>query len=273
MVHDPREGVTAHGMIVTGVGRHRVPSAFEAVLTAAVRAVQEHDGQASLYVYGSVATGEARVPTSDVDLLSIGLDRDVAGTVSRQLSATYASICRAVEIGPAERGDFVGDGDEAYGNLVFVRHYGVPLIGQGSTALDDVLDDAYRADVRAARGFNGDIAQHAERWREALMTVRDRPALGRVIARKTLLAVAGLVSVHDSTWTTDRARAALRWAVIQPALREELELLCRWSENLETPTASEITEVLDGVVADVVSAFATMIGLWQQGDAGGRSLQ
>ncbi|MCM0638919.1 hypothetical protein [Cellulomonas wangsupingiae] len=38
------------------------------------------------------------------------------------------------------------------------------------------------------------------------------------VARKTLLAVAGLVSVHDHTWTTDRSRAVRRWCEIEPAL-------------------------------------------------------
>jgi hypothetical protein len=42
--------------------------------------------------------------------------------------------------------------------------------------------------------------------------------LGRRVARKTLLAVAGLVSVHDTTWTTDREGATQRWSVIDPPL-------------------------------------------------------
>ena len=51
--------------------------------------------------------------------------------------------------------------DESYGNRVFLRHYCVLLAGS----------DAHRpkhdfaGDRRAARGFNGDIAQHVQRWR------------------------------------------------------------------------------------------------------------
>lgn len=45
----------------------------------------------------------------------------------------------------------------------------------------------------ALRGFNGDIAQRLRHWRGALDN--QHPAvLGRAIARKTLFAVAGLVS-------------------------------------------------------------------------------
>lgn len=267
-VRDVFEGVTDEGMIMTGVDRRRVPAAFEPVVTAAVRAVHERAEQASVYLYGSVATGQAHVGTSDVDLLSIGLDTGTAEKLSRQLSERFASVCRAVEIGPAECPHFIGESDEAYGNRVFLRHYCVCLTSGHPIA----LDRSYRADVRAARGFNGDIGQHAERWREALTTVEDRAALGRRIARKTLLAVTGLVSVHDATWTTDRGSAALRWTVIDPSFRDGLERLSGWSESLDAASGSDITGALDGVVADVVAAFAVTIGLWQRGNAGDPSL-
>jgi hypothetical protein len=91
-------------------------------------------------------------------------------------------------------------GDEAYGNRVFLRHYCVPLLGP-----DRVRGDAeYPGDAAAARGFNGDLAMHLQRWRRAAPD----PALGVRMARMALLAVAGLVSVVERTWTTDRAAAA-----------------------------------------------------------------
>ena len=48
-------------------------------MTAANRAVRERAEQASVYLYGSVATGQARIGKSDVDLLSLDPPR------SRQL--------------------------------------------------------------------------------------------------------------------------------------------------------------------------------------------
>jgi hypothetical protein len=71
--------------VLAGRGQHdrgggappvRVPAAFEPVLADAV-AVAGGSG-ASLYVYGSVATGTVRPGSSDVDLLSIDL-LDAAG--------------------------------------------------------------------------------------------------------------------------------------------------------------------------------------------------
>ncbi|WP_425469193.1 nucleotidyltransferase domain-containing protein [Pseudonocardia hierapolitana] len=44
------------------------------------------DSNVSLYLYGSVATGQARIAESDVDLFTIGLPVAAAAEISRELS-------------------------------------------------------------------------------------------------------------------------------------------------------------------------------------------
>lgn len=84
------------------------------------------------------------------------------------------------------------------------------------------------------------------------------------MARKTLLAVAGLVSVHDGSWTTDRYLAARRWAEIRPPQAAALERLAAWSEATRAASRRELQLVLDagGVVGQVVQDFGELIGLW-----------
>ena len=118
--HDPFEGVTPYGAINTGASRARVTESFEPVLDAAVTAVQAAGGEISLYVYGSVATGTARIPRSDVDLLTIRLASPRADELSAALSAEFSQLCRSVEVGATQPGDYVGEDDEAYGNRVFL---------------------------------------------------------------------------------------------------------------------------------------------------------
>lgn len=178
--------------------------------------------------------------------------------MARSLSVRFASLCRAVEAAVAQPGDFSGDTDEAYGGRVFLRHYCVHLTGPDLRA---ALPN-FAADVRAARGFNGDIVQHAERWRVELAGGDDPAQLSRRLARKTLLAVAGLVSVHDDTWTTDRATAAIRWAEIEPSLADDLSMLLAWSRDSATGDEDSVAVALDGVVAQIAVSFETSIGLW-----------
>lgn len=212
-----------------------------------------------MYVYGSVATGQAQIPTSDIDLLTIQLPVDAANQISRVLSSRFNDLCRGVAIAVSTASDFVGDGDEKYGGRVFLHHYCVHLAGPER---DRAVED-FPADARAVRGFNGDIALHARRWRHDLARVKP-DVLGRRVARKTLLAVAGLVSIHDNTWSTDREHAARRWSQIEPDRADDLERLLAWSAERSRPTRSRVAKMLDDTIDLVVATFGEQIGFWNE---------
>lgn len=256
-MRDPDEGLDADGLIVTGSRRDRVAEPFRPVVEAAIEEVQMRGDDCSLYIYGSVATGVAKPGTSDVDLLTIGVPTSDAAAMSTRLSVEFAGVCRAVEVATAYSPDYERDDDESYGNRVFLRHYCVHLVGP------DVGSTLPRSpgDTLAARGFNGDLARHAQQWRESL-THGDDPLLGRKLARKVLLAVAGLVSRHDRCWTTDRATAAQRWAQIDTSTAPGLRTLQRWADGNGDPTADDVRQALDGIVATILSSFERSIGLW-----------
>lgn len=262
---DPREGVGAGGEICTGADRRRVPHAFEPVLAACVIGISDVEASASTYLYGSVATGMARMGTSDVDVLAVGLSPHSASVIQRTLSGRYTSVCRGVEITVGGQQDFLGDDDPAYGGLVFLRHYCVHL--SGPELHPDI--EPFPADARAARGFNGDIRSARDAWMSALTNGTatgdlEAGVLGRRVGRKTLLAVAGLVSVHDVTWTTDRGLAAKRWGEVRPAQMEDLRQLLSWSNGRTTADTGQLNAALapGGIVDQVVGDFRDMIGLW-----------
>lgn len=256
---DPDEGVRQDGTIRTGARRERMPALFEPVVTDAVALADVTT--ASLYLYGSVANGTARPGSSDVDLLAIDLPGTAA--MSRRLSDAWAGLCRGVEVADTTAADYDGDSDAAYGNRVFLRHYCVHLAGPDPAA----ALPAYPADARAARGFNGDLDRHLARWREDLTAGAVPPAkLAVRAARKTLLATAGMVSVRDRTWTTDRARASRRWSEVEPGLAAPLALLQAWSDGTSAASRDDLEETLGphGVVAAVLARFAETVGLWDQ---------
>ena len=181
-MRDVDEGLSASGTIVTGARSGRVPAVFAPVVEAA-RTRFRALGVGSLYLYGSVATGAARSPTSDVDMLTVGSPRREIDAIGRQLSATFTAVCRAVEIAAATLDDYLGDDDEPYGNRVFLRHYCVHLEGpNGQASLPDSAGDA-----RAARGFNGDIGRHAQRWAAVLDQGGDASVLGRRVAAQDIV--------------------------------------------------------------------------------------
>jgi hypothetical protein len=257
-MHDPMEGLTSTGLIRTGVDRAHIPDLYNALLDTVVQRVRAEGSDISVYVYGSVATGQAQPPTSDVDVLTIDLPSTAAGAIGAALSAQFADVCRGVEVAAGTAADIDGDGDEAYGRRVFLHHYCVHLSGPDR----DRARTGFPGDVRAARGFNGDIAHHAQQWRDSVGSTEDEVLLGRRIARKTLLAVAGLVSVHDSIWTTDRQHAAFRWCQVEPDLAEDLTRLLEWATDQGTPGPGAISRILDTAVSPITTQFADRIGLW-----------
>src|ERR1051325_11102522 len=97
--HDPFEGVDVDGMIVTGARRSAIPDEFEPVLQAAIEHLQSVEGSPALYVYGSVATGTARVGSSDLDLVTISLEPAIAKRLASDLTVAFPGLFRSVEIG------------------------------------------------------------------------------------------------------------------------------------------------------------------------------
>src|SRR4051812_50219544 len=100
-MEDPLEGVAPDGSITTGVSRARVPPAFAPVVTAAVAAVHVARPDATLLLYGSVATGRACAGPSDVDLGGGGLPAPAAAGGGGGASAPVPARCRGGEVGPA----------------------------------------------------------------------------------------------------------------------------------------------------------------------------
>jgi hypothetical protein len=71
-----------------------------------------------------------------------------------------------------------------------------------------------------------------------------------------------LVSVHDRTWTTDRATAAARWAQIEPSAAAGLSQLLEWAESAPGTTRDDVGRALAETVQPIVDSFAATIGLW-----------
>lgn len=253
---DPREGLNADGTIRTGVSRERVPGAFEPVVSAVVAEFENvADDSSALLLYGSVATGAARLGQSDVDLIAYGVAREWCRETGERLSSEFSHVCRGVEIAPTSRSDFSGESDECYGNRVFLTHYCVTLAGV------DLAEawGPFRGDRRAARGFNGDIGACVARWRET-------PTRARPIARKTLLAAAGVVSILNNTWTTDREEAARQWGEIEPEFAGEAMTLLEWCESDSSVSDDDVQRALapNGIVANVADRFEATIGWWRE---------
>lgn len=120
-MRDPEEGVAPDGTIRTGVSRARIPPAFLLVIDAVQASIAHRRAEASLYLCGSVATGQAVIGRSDVDLIALDLPARDADAMAAALSERFAGVCREVAVGAGSTAALHDEGDEAYGNRAFLR--------------------------------------------------------------------------------------------------------------------------------------------------------
>jgi uncharacterized protein len=233
VTRDPAEGVDAAGYLVTGAGLTNVPPAYRPVIAdgvAALPAFPELDG---LYLYGSVATGRARPPDSDLDLLALWTSTVDASATVAALSARHAAVVREVGLAEASVDSLAEEADRC-----FLKHYCVPLAGRDRRA--DL--PRCRPSRQLAIGFAGDLPA-------LLRSIVDRAptqeVAARKVARRLLLGVATIESASHGGWTTDRATGAALLAEHHP----------QW-----TDVAARAVQMSAGAPGDVADLLA--LGDW-----------
>ncbi|MFD2077575.1 hypothetical protein SAMN05421678_11286 [Actinopolymorpha cephalotaxi] len=232
MPADPAEGLDADGFIVTGADLVNVRGPYDAVLadvrTTAETALGSH--LHGLYLYGSVATGQAVPPSSDLDLSAIVTDAGAVETCRRlgaELSARHRSVVREVGISPGLLDDLVADNDAGRAERCFLKHY---CVGVAGTDLRPGLPRC-RPDKAIAREFVGELAPRIRQFTERLdaaATPAEVETVAILVARRLLMAAAVVYSIPDRTWTTARAAGAAMLGRHHPAYAVQVSRALAW---------------------------------------------
>lgn len=248
MTRDPAEGVNTDGVIVTGAAIERVPAAYRPVVADCTALVRDVFGDRlhGLYLYGSVATGQARRPDSDLDLMAVwasDVDPAQVASVEATLSKRHAELVREVGIATATLAEVLADDRDGLGWRCFVRHYCVWLAGRD---LRPTLPPC-RASREIADAFNDDVAELLRTWRARLTAAKttvEIAAIARAAARKLLLVTATLESVEHGGWTTDRTTAAALLTTHHPEWAAVAEQALDWCADPAQPTVDDVRRLL-----------------------------
>ena len=249
MTGDPAEGVSADGVIVTGAAADHVRARYRPVVADCTDLLRTVFGDRlhSLYLYGSVATGQAQAPASDLDLAPVWVSDVQPGEVARvagELSARHAALVREVSLASSTLAEVLADDRAGLGMRCFLRHYCVWLTGWD---LRPSLPPC-RPSRAVGVGFNDNVAELVQRWRselDAAQTTAEVAAVARAAARKLLLVTATLESAEHGGWTTDRATGAALLAAHHPQWTVVAGLAVGWSADPGEPDAQDVAQLLN----------------------------
>ncbi|MFA1819730.1 nucleotidyltransferase domain-containing protein [Virgibacillus oceani] len=199
-------GLDAEGYIVSDVNIKKIYPVYMPCIRESVEALRNLFLQRlhSVYVYGSVARGEAVMLKSDLDLIAM-FDRKPSSVelkelreLAGELSQKYRSLVRDVGIAVADY-DYTMDPSNYYENA-FLRELCVCVYGEDAVK----RFDPYKLTPEIAIRFNGDIGEVLDRTLGRLRTASDKDfkIISQNFARKLIRTCYSMVMVRAQIWTT-----------------------------------------------------------------------
>lgn len=202
----PGYGLDPNGFIVSDVSLEKIDKVYQPCIQESIELLKRLFPQRlhSVYVYGSVARGEAVILKSDLDLIALftgNLNPDELNELKKlasNLTQKYQHIVRDVGIAVADY-DYTMDPANYYENA-FLKEISVCVYGED---LGERFGP-YKLTSEIAISFNGDIKESLHRALHRLETAsnEDFKTYVQGFARKLIRTYYSMVMVRSQVWTT-----------------------------------------------------------------------
>ncbi|AST94272.1 hypothetical protein BC6307_07990 [Sutcliffiella cohnii] len=200
-------GLDHNGFIESDVSIEKIDKSYMPCIQESIESLKKLFPQQlhSVYVYGSVARGDAIPLKSDLDLIAMFNSQLSAEklaalkTLASELSVKYGSLVRDVGIAVAYY-DYTVDPTNYYENA-FIKEISVCVYGE------DVGErfGPYKLTPEIAISFNGDICNYVTRTLKRLETaasIEDFKIISQGFARKLIRTYYSMVMARSQIWTT-----------------------------------------------------------------------
>jgi uncharacterized protein len=251
MTADPREGVDAAGYLTTGVDAANIANPYAAVIADCRDTIVTEVGAAlhGLYLYGSVATGQAVPPVSDLDLgviLHTASATVQCAALAELLTERWRSTVREVGVSPNTTAVVLADDEVGWSERAFLKHY---CLGIAGIDLRPELAPC-RPDATLARLWIGDLGAGLRTRRAELAAGRPAPDIAGPLSRRLLRTAAMTFTVRQGGWSTAGPVGAERIAAEAPRFAADAAGLLDWDRLPFTgPVVSSaaVVAVIDGL--------------------------
>lgn len=228
----PGYGLDANGFIVSDVSREKIEDVYMSCIQESIESLKDlfHQQLHSVYVYGSVARGEAIVRKSDLDLIAMVHGKLNSAKLNEfkkltvKLSQKYRSLVRDVGIAITYY-DYTMAPSNYYENA-FLKEICVCVEGE------DVGDQfgPYKLTPEIAIRFNGDIGDSLTRTLAKLENAssQDFKTFSQGFARKLIRTYYSMVMARSQIWTTRLHEQAEVFLQYFPDKKAIVDTLLNW---------------------------------------------
>jgi uncharacterized protein len=234
-------GLDNNGYISSDVSIHKIPEVYEQCIQHSVEQLSRlfPNQLHSVYVYGSVARGDAIAIKSDLDLLAVfnstlnASEKMKVKKLSTTLSETYRHLVRDIGIAVADL-DHVMNPINYY-EQAFLKELCVCIYG---TDLRDCFGP-YKLTAEIAISFNGDIGDVFDRTIDRLQSAptEEFKKLSQNFARKLIRTYYSMVMARSQVWTTKLDEQSHVFIQYFQDKKHTVRMLQNWIE--EAPTSRE----------------------------------
>ena len=235
-------GLDQAGYILNPLAYHKILAEFLAPVDGVVQALHQAFSSRihSIYLYGSVPRGEAKLGYSDLDVCVIfhnelgRVDQDKLHQLACQLGSEYPQISK-LDIDPGVYHQVL-EPTEKYRWQFWLKQ--VCCCIWGYDLAKDI--EPYRPHGAIAYGLNGDLETFMSDMASTFARLSSSD-IAKIIGKKLIRSAYYLIATKDGSWHTDLARCAKATMTFYPNHQEEIRLALALSLGIETSEEKAMT--------------------------------
>jgi len=201
----------------------------------------------SIYLYGSVATGQAKSPTSDLDLVVVlnakptSKLKNELKELEKSLSIKHQKAFREVGFAITYKNEVLR-GKEAFGWRFFLTILSVKIFGNNLFH----KEMKFSPTKKLARNLHLDISKNIEEAKRKIKSANDEEAKLQIksIMKKIIRTAFSIVMEDENYWTTDLNDMTKIFTKYYPEKRHQINAVLKLSKS-KSPDKKSATSILN----------------------------
>lgn len=236
----------------------KIPARYKPIVSDVKSKLLEFSGKIhSIYLYGSVATGQAKSPTSDLDLVVVLNAKPTSKLKSelkelgKSLSMKYQKVFREVGFAITYKNEVLR-GKETFGWRFFLTILSVKIFG------DNLFhkEMKFSPTEKLARNLHLDVRKNIEEAKRKIKSLNDEEAKLQIksIMKKIIRTAFSIVMGKENYWTTDLDEMTKIFTKYYPEKKQQINAVLRMVKS-KSPDKKSATSILNDFGKWVSSEF------------------